>query len=170
MKAELMKDSKTTLPVDVSATEWRDKLRYQRLYPDMRDGVGIENFPPLPNFSWIKPRRPEENFEHFFEFLKTNRPDLIWEFIWFNQYLEDNPDAKEDFRNGEYEKLIMDDHFRWATHFAISDAFSIDDSVMLTNINVELTRQVELAILPEVPPLYRKFPWVKTAKNIEDGE
>lgn len=165
-----MKDSKIELPLDDSATEWREKLRYQRLYPDMRDGVGIENFPPLPNFNWIKPRHPEDNYEHFFEFLKTNRPDLIWEFIWFLQYLADNPDAEEDFRNGEYEKLIMDDRFRDATRFAIRKAFGIDSGFTLTDINAELTRQVELAILPAVPPLYRKFPWIKTAKNIEDGE
>lgn len=173
-----MENSNPTLSDETSATEWQKKLPYQRLYAEMRDGIGIELFPSLPGFKWLKLQNSAEidpNLaERILEFFRIERPDLIWEIIWHLTYIEDNSyfggDLERYFKeygNGEEDEYNTSSMFNEAIYFNIRKRFGIEKFSDANFIVQEMVNQIHSELIPILSVDLKKAPWIGPSPRLK---
>jgi hypothetical protein len=132
----------------------------RRYGPDMRDGLGKELFPPPPPRSDLEPE-PSKNYDRetaiaAMDFIWDTRHDLVWETMWWLQYLDDDPDEGDRVTKD----LKYDIMFRWAIRYELGKIFAHFDNSAMIEMLIEIQRQLR-SFSQHLPLSIRRAPWVR---------
>jgi hypothetical protein len=126
--------------------------------PDMRDGLGKELFPPPPPRSNLEPRSSvyydRNAIIAAMESIWKERPDLVWEMLWWKQFLIDDPDEGERIAAERRHDMM----FRWAIRYELAKKFPAWGNGGELDALTELQSQLG-DVLTSLPLSVRRSPW-----------